>query len=231
MRLCIIPARVGSKRIPKKNIKIFCDKPMIEWSINAALNSKCFDKVIVSTDSEEIASISRNLGAEVPFLRPKNLSDDITPTIPVISHSIKFVNENFRKVDYACCIYATAPFLETKYLKEGLDKIMKYKPNYTFSATSYSFPIQRAIKITKEKRSKMFYPEFQDTRSQDLEEAFHDAGQFYWGKASAWLENKKIFEGSSIPIIIPRYKVQDIDTQEDWARAELMYKLLKQIDI
>ena len=231
MKLCIIPARGGSKRIPKKNIKIFCDKPIIEWSINAALRSKCFDKVIVSTDSEEISLISKRLGAEVPFLRPNNLSDDKTTTVPVISHAIKFVNENFRKVDYACCIYATAPFIEIKYLKEGLDKILKYNANYTFSATSYSFPIQRAIKISKQKRSQMFYPNFQDTRSQDLEEAFHDAGQFYWGKASAWLENQKIFEGDSIPIIIPRYKVQDIDNEEDWIRAELMYKLLKQIDI
>ena len=231
MKLCIIPARGGSKRIPKKNLKIFCGKPIIEWSINAALRSKCFDKVIVSTDSEEIALISKRLGAEVPFLRPNNLSDDKTTTVPVISHAIKFVNENFRKVDYACCIYATAPFIEIKYLKEGLDKILKYNTNYTFSATSYSFPIQRAIKISKQKRSQMFYPNFQDTRSQDLEEAFHDAGQFYWGKASAWLENQNIFEGDSIPIIIPRYKVQDIDNEEDWIRAELMYKLLKKIEI
>ena len=227
MKLCVIPARGGSKRIPKKNIKLFCGKPMIEWSIEKAIESECFDKVIISTDSNEIATISEKCGAEVPFLRPKNLSDDQTPTIPVIAHAINFINKNFELVDYACCIYATAPLLEIEYLKEGLNMITKLNANYSFSATNFSFPIQRAIKINNENKSSMFFPEEFKTRSQDLEPAYHDAGQFYWGKASSWLKQKRIFDDNSVPIIIPNYKVQDIDNEDDWKRAELMYQLLK----
>ena len=229
MKLCVIPARGGSKRIPKKNIKFFCGKPMIEWSIKKAIESECFDKVIISTDSEEIAAISEKCGAEVPFLRPKDLADDQTPTIPVIAHAINFINKNFELVDYACCIYATAPLLEVEYLKEGLNMIKKLKANYSFSATNFSFPIQRAIKINNENKSSMFFPEEFKTRSQDLEPAYHDAGQFYWGKASSWLKQKRIFDDNSVPIIIPNYKVQDIDNEDDWIRAELIYKLLKNI--
>ncbi len=230
MKLCVIPARGGSKRIPKKNIKYFCGKPMIEWSILTAIKSDCFDKIIVSTDSEEIAEISKKIGAEVPFLRPNNISDDHTGTIPVISHAINFINDHFSKVDYACCIYATAPFVEASFIQEGFKKIKEENANYSFSATSYPFPIQRAIKITSQNRSQMFFPENFNTRSQDLENSFHDAGQFYWGKASSWLENKRIFDDNSIPIIIPRYKVQDIDDQEDWERAEIIFELIKKIN-
>ena len=230
MNVCIIPARGGSKRIPKKNIKYFCGKPMIEWSILTAIKSDCFDKIIVSTDSEEIAEISKKIGAEVPFLRPNNISDDHTGTIPVISHAINFINDHFSKVDYACCIYATAPFVEASFIQEGFKKIKEENANYSFSATSYPFPIQRAIKITSQNRSQMFFPENFNTRSQDLENSFHDAGQFYWGKASSWLENKRIFDDNSIPIIIPRYKVQDIDDQEDWERAEIIFELIKKIN-
>ena len=226
MKLCIIPARIGSKRIPKKNIRDFCGKPIIGWSIHTAVESNCFDKIIVSTDSEEIASISEKYGAEVPFIRPKNISDDITGTLPVVNHSIKFVEANFGKVELVCCIYATAPFLEPSFLRKGLLKIKENNANFCYSATSFPFPIQRAIKITSEKKSKMFFPEFQNTRSQDLEDSYHDAGQFYWGRASSWLEKRRIFDDNSIPLLIPRYKVQDIDTEEDWIRAEMMFKLI-----
>lgn len=226
MKLCIIPARIGSKRIPKKNIRDFCGKPIIGWSIHTALKSNCFDKIIVSTDSEEIASISEKYGAEVPFIRPKNISDDITGTLPVVNHSIKFVEENYGKVELVCCIYATAPFLEAGFLRKGLLKIQEHNANFCFSATSFPFPIQRAIKMTSEKKSKMFFPEYQNTRSQDLEDSYHDAGQFYWGRASSWLEKRRIFDDNSIPLLIPRYKVQDIDTEEDWIRAEMMFKLI-----
>ena len=226
MRLCVIPARGGSKRIPKKNIKLFCGKPIIQWSIEAALKSNCFDKVIVSTDNDEIASISQKIGAEVPFIRPKEISDDFTPTIPVINHAINFINQQYKKVEFACCIYATAPFVEPKYILDGLNNLLKNDANYAFSATSFPFPIQRAIKITSDKKSKMFFPNEFNTRSQDLEESFHDAAQFYWGKSSAWAKNKRIFDDNSIPIILPRHKVQDIDNEEDWLRAELMFKMI-----
>ena len=226
MNICVIPARGGSKRIPKKNIKLFCGSPIIKWSIDAALRSKCFDKVIVSTDSEEISNLSKSFGAEVPFIRPKNISDDLTPTMPVINHAINFVNRKFELVKYVCCIYATAPFIEPKYIKIGLDKLKQERANFSFSATSFPFPIQRAIMIGSNNRSKMFFPEKFNTRSQDLESSFHDAGQFYWGKSSSWLNNKNIFEDNSLPILIPRYKVQDIDTYEDWERAEIMFKAI-----
>ena len=229
MKVCIIPARGGSKRIPKKNIKNFCGKPMIAWTINAAIKSQCFDKIIVSTDSEEIAYVSKKYGAEVPFLRPKNISDDHTGTIPVISHAINFINNNFGAVNYACCIYATAPFVEPFFIKKGLEKILHLNANYCFSATSFPFPIQRAIKINSNGRSEMFYPENFDIRSQDLQQSFHDAGQFYWGKASSWLHNKRIFDDNSIPILLPRYKVQDIDDNEDWQRAEILFELINKL--
>ena len=224
MKLCVIPARGGSKRIPKKNIRLFCGKPIIVWSIEAALNSQCFDKVIVSTDSEEIALLSKKFGADVPFLRPHNLSDDYTATTPVINHAIQYMNKKYGEIEFTCCIYATAPFVEPKFIKEGLRKIIETKANFAFSVTSFPFPIQRAIKLNPENKSEMFFPNNFNKRSQDLECAFHDAGQFYWGKSSAWLQNKSVFDDNSVPIIIPRYKVQDIDNEEDWLRAELMFK-------
>ncbi len=226
MKVCIIPARGGSKRIPKKNIRLFCGKPIIAWSINKAIESRLFDKVIVSTDDEDIANTSIQYGAEIPFMRPKEISDDYTGTIPVIKHSIDWINKNIRQVDYACCIYATAPFIEIKYLKEGYEKLLATNSEYTFSVTSFTFPIERAIRINKDNKIKMINPEKFNTRSQDLEETFHDAGQFYWGKTSAWMENKVIFEEHSSAILIPRFKVQDIDTEEDWERAEKMFILL-----
>ena len=229
MKLCVIPARGGSKRIPKKNIRLFCGRPIIEWSIEAALNSKCFDKVIVSTDSEEISSLSKKNGAEVPFLRPKNLSDDYTATTPVINHAIEYMNQNYGEIELVCCIYATAPFIESKYIKEGLRKLIEQKANFSLSVTSFPFPIQRAIKINPENKSEMFFPENFNTRSQDLESSFHDAGQFCWGKSSAWLEDKGVYDNNAVPIIIPRYKVQDIDNEEDWLRAELMFKSIKNL--
>lgn len=224
MKLCVIPARGGSKRIPRKNIREFCGKPIIQWSIETALESLLFDKVIVSTEDDEIAKISKQLGAEIPFIRPKYLSDDMTGTIPVINHAINWITNNNSKVDYVCCIYATSPFLEKKYLKLGYEELLKSNTEYTFSATSFPFPIQRAIRITNTKRAQMLHPEYFYTRSQDLEETFHDAGQFYWGKSNAWISNKPIFAEHSIPIIIPRYKVQDIDTEEDWLRAEKIFR-------
>lgn len=231
MRLAIIPARGGSKRIPRKNIKPFCGKPMIAWSIEAALQSGCFDSVIVSTDDEEIAQISRQYGAQVPFMRPAELSDDRTATIPVIAHAIDWFNTYGTLVQEACCIYATAPFVRAEDIHHGLELLSTNQCDYAFAVTSYPFPIQRAIRITPQGRVAMFNPEHFYTRSQDLEEAFHDAGQFYWGRADAWLQGRMIFGEKSIPVPLPRYRVQDIDNVEDWIRAEWMFKSLKaQVD-
>jgi len=225
--LCIIPARGGSKRIPRKNIKEFCGKPMIAWSIEAARASKCFDRIIVSTDDDEVADVAKNYGAEVPFTRPSALSDDHATTTAVIAHAIGWQIEHFQAPSYVCCIYATAPFVQADDIKRGLETLKNADAEYAFSVTSYAFPIQRAIRITPEQRVEMFQPEHLETRSQDLEEAWHDAGQFYWGIASAWLESKPVFSKYAIPIPLPRYMVQDIDAPEDWIYAELMMRILR----
>jgi len=226
MRLCVIPARGGSKRIPRKNIKAFCGKPMISYSIEAAKESGLFDKIVVSTDDMEIAEIAKSYGAVVPFLRPKELSDDHTATIPVIAHAIKASVDDINDVEAVCCIYATAPFVQARYIQEAYEKLLTCKASYAFSATSFPFPIQRAIRLTKEDRVEMFSPENFAVRSQDLEEAYHDAGQFYWGTPEAWLEGKVIFAPHSTAVLLPRHLVQDIDTPEDWLRAEFMFKAL-----
>lgn len=223
MRLAVIPARGGSKRIPRKNIKQFNGKPIIAWSIEIALKSGCFDRVIVSTDDLEIAGVAQEYGAEVPFVRPPELSDDHIGTIPVIAHAIQWQNNNGIPATQVCCIYATAPFMQPQDLQRGLALIEDNSADYAFTVTSYRFPIQRAIRITPKQRIEMFQPDKFAIRSQDLEQAWHDAGQFYWGKAAAWLSQKSAFSGGAIPIPIPSYRVQDIDTLEDWVRAELMF--------
>jgi len=226
MRLAVIPARGGSKRIPRKNIKDFCGKPMIAWSIEAASASNCFDRVIVSTDDEEIAAVARKWGAETPFLRPADLSDDHTGTIPVIAHAIAQIAEQGEAPDAVCCLYATAPFVASSDLTLGLKSLAGNNVDYAFSVTSYAFPIQRALRMTAKGRIGMFQPEQFNTRSQDLEEAWHDAGQFYWGRAEAWQQGRPIFAERSVPVKLPRHRVQDIDTPEDWERAEWLFKAL-----
>ena len=226
MRLAIIPARGGSKRIPRKNIKAFCGQPMIAYSIKAAIASGCFDKIVVSTDDEEIAQVARSYGAEVPFMRPRELSDDHTATIPVIAHAISASVNDVSEVEAVCCIYATAPFVQPAFIQEAYTKLKETQSAYCFSATSFPFPIQRAIRLTPDHHVEMFSPEHFMTRSQDLEEAYHDAGQFYWGTPEAWLEGKIIFAPHSSAILLPRHLVQDIDTPEDWMRAEFMMRAL-----
>lgn len=227
MKVAVIPARGGSKRIPRKNIKLFEGQPMIARSIVAAQSSGCFDKIIVSTDDEEIAKVAQELGAEVPFMRPAELSDDYAGTLPVIRHAVEWLEVNVSKVDYACCIYATAPFISAADLKEGERLLtMHTDRDYAFSVTSYAFPIQRAIRIDNEQRIDMFSPEHFTTRSQDLDEAWHDAGQFYWGTGQAWLEQRPLFSNKSLPVKLPRHRVQDIDTEEDWVRAEWLFKAM-----
>lgn len=228
MKLAVIPARGGSKRIPRKNIKLFGGKPMVAWSIEAALQSGCFDRVLVSTDDPEIAQVAQAHGAEVPFVRPPELSDDHTGTIPVIAHATQWQADHGTPAAQVCCIYATAPFVQAQDLQRGLALLQSSDADYAFSVTSYAFPIQRAVLITPDQRVGMFQPDQFNTRSQDLEEAWHDAGQFYWGQAAAWLAQKPLFTQQAIAVRLPRHRVQDIDTPEDWTRAEWMFKALQQ---
>ncbi len=223
MRIAVIPARGGSKRIPRKNIRAFHGKPMIAWSIEAARASACFDRIVVSTDDQEIASVAREWGAEVPFMRPPGLSGDHAATAPVIRHAIESLQQNGYAPDHVCCIYATAPFLRSSDLRRGLELVLASDADYAFSVTSFPFPIQRAVRINAAGRVEMFWPEHAAARSQDLEEAFHDAGQFYWGTVGAWLAERPIFAIGSVPVRLPRHRVQDIDTEEDWHRAELLF--------
>lgn len=228
MNLCVIPARGGSKRIPRKNIKEFNDKPMIAYSIETALQSGCFDKVIVSTDDTEIAEVAKAYGAEIPFMRPEALSNDHAGTLPVIKHAVEWFEQHDIMSEHVCCLYATAPFVQSQSIQDAYAQFKVSQVEYCFTVTSYPFPIQRAIKLTEQKRAEMFYPQYFNTRSQDLEEAYHDAGQFYWGKAEAFKREKPIFSNDSSPFILPRYLVQDIDTPEDWTQAEMMYQVLRQ---
>lgn len=226
MNVAMIPARGGSKRIPRKNIKSFLGKPIIAYSIEAAKAAGCFDKIIVSTDDEEIAAVARKYGAETPFIRPENISDDYATTVDVINHSINWFLTNNVSVENICCIYATAPFVEAVDLQQGLSALQDSGFSFAFSATSYAFPIQRAIKVDESGAVEMFHSEYLNTRSQDLEEAYHDAGQFYWGRAQAFLDRKPIFSPEAFAVQLPRKRVQDIDTPEDWEAAEIAFKLL-----
>ncbi|PHV12486.1 pseudaminic acid cytidylyltransferase [Chitinimonas sp. BJB300] len=226
--VAIIPARGGSKRIPRKNIKSFHGQPMIAYAIKAARAAGLFDRIVVSTDDDEIAELAASLGAEVPFRRPPELADDHTTTIAVIQHAIQVLQAEGEAVCMACCLYATAPFVQPKYLQAGFYALSAQPDKaYAFSVTSFPFPVQRAIRITTEGCVDALYPQYRNTRSQDLEEAFHDAGQFYWGRATAWLNGEVIFSPAALPVILPRHLVQDIDTPEDWLRAEYLYSALQ----
>ena len=226
MKLAVIPARGGSKRIPRKNIKVFCGKPMIAWSIEQAKASACFDRIIVSTDDAEIADVARAHGAEVPFMRPGKLSNDHAGTMPVIAHAVEMIRAQGMPPDLVCAIYATAPFVRVEDLRMGMRVLQEQDAEYAFAVTSYPFPIQRAVRFTSSGRVAMFDPVQFAARSQDLEEAYHDAGQFYWGKAQSWVDGSPIFSEKSVPILLPRHRVQDIDTPEDWIRAEWMFRAL-----
>lgn len=226
MTLCIIPARGGSKRIPRKNIKLFNGKPMIAHSILTAQQSGLFSDIIVSTDDAEIAQVARKYGANVPFVRPLELSDDFATTGAVIAHAVDFMQQNGWSGDAVCCIYATAPFVQADDLQRGFQQLCDTGADFAFSVCSFAFPIQRALRMNEQGEVAMFQPELFAVRSQDLEEAWHDAGQFYWGTAQAWLAQKPIFNSHSVGVPLPRYRVQDIDTPEDWIRAELLAKVL-----
>ncbi|MBF7144576.1 MULTISPECIES: pseudaminic acid cytidylyltransferase [Pseudomonas] len=222
--VAIIPARGGSKRIPGKNLRLFNGVPMMAWSIRAAQRAGCFDRIVVSTDDPALAELALAEGAEVPFQRPAALADDHTGTLPVIAHALGALPE----VTLACCLYATAPLVQAHYLNEGLRLLQAHpEKSYAFSVCSFSFPVQRALVLNEEGALDALYPQHRYTRSQDLPAAFQDAGQFYWGRRDAWLRGDTLFSPCSLPVKLPRYLVQDIDTEEDWRRAEFMYQALK----
>lgn len=228
MKIAIIPARGGSKRIPHKNIRTFRGKPLIGYSIETALQSKCFDRVIVSTDSKEIARIAESFDAEVPFMRPAALADDHTGTGDVMRHALNWMRENGQHFEFVCCIYATAPFLQPEDLRSGLQLLEKnQEKQFAFSVSRFPYPVQRGFSISSDNIIIPLQPECLPYRSQDLEEAYHDAGQFYWGRSQAFLDNLSIFSTHSIPVVLPSYRVQDIDTLDDWVRAEYLHQAIE----
>lgn len=226
MNVAVIPARGGSKRIPRKNVRPFAGVPIIAHSITCAIQSGLFERVLVSTDDEEIAQVAERYGAAVPFRRPLALSDDHTGTTPVIAHAVEWLRSDAVAPSAVCCIYATSPFVRAHELAQGLTLLQTGAWRYVFSATSFGFPVQRSFRERADHGLEMLFPEQFGTRSQDLPEALHDAGQFYWGTPDAWIENEPVFGARSTIVRIPRWRVQDVDTPEDWTRAELLWQLL-----
>jgi pseudaminic acid cytidylyltransferase len=223
MNLAIIPARGGSKRIPRKNIKAFCGKPMIVYATEAAIRSKLFDHIVVSTDDLEIRATALKAGAEAPFLRPVELADDYTPTVPVVFHAIRECRLLGWNPINVCCIYPCNPFLSSSSLSLGYTLLKDYPDKYIFPVTEFASPIQLAIRRDASGLSRPFFPENELKRTQDLEQAYHDAGQFYWARAETWESNLKIHVNSAT-LMIPRSRVVDIDTGEDWSLAEKLFK-------
>lgn len=228
MRVAIIPARGGSKRIPRKNIKQFAGQPMLAYPILAALNSGCFERVLVSTDDTEIAAVARQYGAETLTLRPAELADDYTGTSAVIRYELQQLQQQGITPEYCCCIYATTPLLQANLLTQAWQILQASASlNYIFSAARFSFPIQRAL-VQTETGVAPFDSSSIAKRSQDLTPTYHDAGQFYFGKTEAWLTQQPVFGNNSQMLVLPDQLVQDIDTPEDWQHAELLYQLLQQ---
>ncbi len=226
-RLAVIPARGGSKRIPRKNVRDFHGKPIIAYSIQAALSTGLFERVVVSTDDEEIAETATAHGADVPFLRPKDIADDYTGTNEVVRHALLWHREAGSVYDFACCIYATAPLLQGSDITRGYDCLVDNGAAFAFSVTTFPYPVQRALRVDDQGRLDAMFPDYRDARSQDLEECYHDAAQFYWGQAQAFIDRTPMMSPASCPVILPRSRVQDIDTEEDWERALNLYQLLQ----
>lgn len=222
-----MPARGGSRRIPRKNIRPFCGRPMLAWALDTALQSGLFAHVVVSTDDGEIRDVARGLGAEVPFERPVALADDHATTVAVVGHAVRWALDAGWPIEAVCCIYPTAPFLEAGDLRRGLDALESGDWAFAIAATPFRAPIFRAFRQQQDGGLEMFFPQLFDTRSQDLPVALHDAAQFYWGRPSAWIDGGRIFDRRSTPVVIPHWRVQDIDDQDDWVRAELLFEQLK----
>lgn len=230
MNIAVIPARGGSKRIPRKNIRPFEGKPMIGYAIEAALACKAIERVVVSTDDAEIADIARQFGAETPFERPSELADDHTPTVPVIAHAVETCRDEGWQVGNVCCIYPGVPFIRTEDLEAALAKLDQHDgKGYTFPVAEFPSPIQRALKRGADGSLTPFDPGQVGTRTQDLEPGYYDAGQFYWGAAETWLAGLDIHSHGRA-IVLPSWRVADIDTPEDWDRAELMHRALASSD-
>lgn len=230
MNVAIIPARGGSKRIPRKNIKPFLGKPIIGRSIETALASGCFERVIVSTDDEEIAAISRQFGAETPFVRPAELADDQAATLPVVAHAVKWLIDRGARPDAVCCIYPTAPLLLPSDIRQGYELLRSTGADYVVSCCEFEFPVQRSVEISGEGFLAAAFPEYIDRRSQDLKPLYHDAGQLYWGATNSYVGMVPFFQGRAVPLMMPRLRVQDIDNQEDWARAEFLLQWMGEHD-
>lgn len=224
MKLCVIPARGGSKRIPRKNVRDFCGRPMIAWSIQAARDSGSFDRIVVSTDDDEIASLAVDCGAEVPFRRPAELADDHTATIDVVRHATQWLNGHGTRPEKVCCLYPTAPLVDPADIASAEARLEEDSVQFVCAVTSFAYPVQRALRVSGKGSLEMLKPELFYTRSQDLEEVWHDAGQFYWGWPQSWLGADSVFGQQTVPAFIPRYRVQDIDSPEDWQYAELIFR-------
>lgn len=225
-KVAIITARGGSKRIPRKNIKSFLGKPIIAYSIEAAFTSNIFDEVMVSTDDEEIAIIAKEFGALVPFIRSEKNSNDYATTVDVIIEVLETYKMQGEDVDFGCCIYPTAPFVSAQLLRQAHDELINNNMDTVFPVLPFSFPIQRAVKINEANQIRMFQQEHMFSRSQDLERAYHDAGQFYWFKSNKLLEQKKMWTDNTGVVILDEMQAQDIDTLEDWKIAEFKYKMM-----
>jgi pseudaminic acid cytidylyltransferase len=226
LNVAIIPARGGSKRIPRKNLKKFLGKPIIYWAIEKALKSQLFDRVIVSTEDDEIAKVAISFGAEIPFMRPKELSDDYTTTKDVMAFMADWLVKSDSSIKSICCIYPTAPFVFTDDLIRGHQLLQPFDVNFVIPVAEYNNSIFRSLSINKENYLEMLIPENFSTRTQDLPNAYFDVGQFYWGKPQAWIKIKNLYGMKSKAIIIPNWRVHDIDTLDDWRRAEIIAKVI-----
>lgn len=222
MKVAVIPARGGSKRIPRKNIREFCGKPMIAYAIEVANKSKLFDKVIVSTDDLEIAEVAMSYGAEVPFIRSRELANDYAATVPVVADAINKIEEYGNKVSDVCCIYPCTPLLAVNDVLNGLRFLKQSKADYCFPISQHHFQIQRALQLKSDGTVQPLFSTNELLRTQDVHTTYQDAGQFYWGHRDAWLRNPKI-HSSGVAIVIPRIRAIDIDTTEDWLYAEFVY--------
>ena len=226
--IAVIPARGGSKRIKRKNIRKFIDKPMLQYAIEVAQQSKLFEHIIVSSDDQEISEFARSIGVETPFIRPKGLSDDHTATVPVIKHSIEETEKLGWQYTYVCCLYPCAPFVEVSDLKSSLALLKTSHADYSFPIVEFTSPIQRALKTDKHGNIEPYFPEFELERTQDLPKSYHDAGQFYWGKKSSWQSNPRI-HSKAVGLVVPSWRAVDFDTEDDWIRGEMLFKSTQQI--
>lgn len=221
--IAIITARGGSKRIPRKNIKEFLGKPIIAYSIEAALKSGVFDEVMVSTDDEEIADIAKKFGAKVPFLRSEATSNDTATTNDVLLEVLEEYEKRGKKFDYCACIYPTAPFVTADKLKKANDLLLSNNVDTLIPVVSFSYPPKRAL-VIRDERLVFKYPEYMDSRSQDLETEYHDIGQFYFFNVNAFKKNKNLMIGNILPLVVDEMEVQDIDNESDWKIAEIKYQ-------